>query len=51
MPVLQDFKSAAPQAICEEVSANVNRNLLINRDTPPFDNPRSAAGDGAEPGS
>jgi peptide/nickel transport system substrate-binding protein len=39
MPVLQDFKSGAPQAICEEVSANVNRNLLINRDDPPFDNP------------
>ncbi len=39
MPVLKDFKTAAPQAICEEVSANVNRNLLINRDEPPFDNP------------
>jgi len=39
MPVLKDFKSQAPRAICEEVSANVNRNLLINRDAPPFDNP------------
>ncbi len=39
MPVLKDFKSQAPQAICEEVSSNVNRNLLINRDAPPFDNP------------
>jgi peptide/nickel transport system substrate-binding protein len=39
MPQLKDLKSQAPQAICEIISANVNRNLLINRQAPPFDNP------------
>ena len=37
-PVLKQVKSEAPQAICEEVTANVNRNLLVNREKPPFDN-------------
>src|SRR5437870_7022932 len=38
MPQLKDLKSQAPQAICEIFSANVNRNLLANRNAPPFDN-------------
>ena len=37
-PVLKQVKSEAPQAICNEVTANVNRNLLVNREKPPFDN-------------
>ncbi len=37
-PVLKQVKSEAPQAICKEVTANVNRNLIVNRDKPPFDN-------------
>jgi peptide/nickel transport system substrate-binding protein len=39
IPVLKDVKNQAPQAICEEVTANVSRNLIVNRDAPPFDNP------------
>ncbi|MGE5270166.1 MAG: ABC transporter substrate-binding protein [Thiohalocapsa sp.] len=37
-PVLKEIKSQAPQAICEGVPANVSRNVLINRQKPPFDN-------------
>ena len=38
MPQLKDVKNQAPQAICELVTPNVPRNLLVNRDVPPFDN-------------
>ena len=37
-PVLKQVKSDAPQAVCNAVTANVNRNLIVNRDKPPFDN-------------
>src|SRR6266567_3199057 len=40
MPLLKDVKSQAPQAICEATpQGGVNRHLLVNRDTAPFDNP------------
>jgi len=39
IPQLKDVKSQAPEAICEEFTSNVPRNLLVNRDAPPFDNP------------
>ena len=39
IPTLKDFKSQAPEAICEVTATNVNRNVIINRDAPPFDNP------------
>jgi peptide/nickel transport system substrate-binding protein len=39
MPQLRDVKSQAPQAICELLSGNVNRNMIVNRTAPPFDNP------------
>jgi peptide/nickel transport system substrate-binding protein len=39
IPQLKDVKSQASQAICEMFTANVPRNLLVNRDVPPFDNP------------
>ena len=39
VPVLKDVKKQVPQAICEQVTANVSRNLIVNRDAPPFDNP------------
>jgi ABC-type transport system substrate-binding protein len=35
---LNDAKSQLPQAICELTPGSINRNLLINRDKPPFDN-------------
>jgi peptide/nickel transport system substrate-binding protein len=37
-PQIKDIKSQAPQVICETTAANVSRNLLVNRDKPPFDN-------------
>jgi peptide/nickel transport system substrate-binding protein len=37
VPLLKDAKSQAPQAICELVPSNVNRNVMMNRDAPPFD--------------
>jgi peptide/nickel transport system substrate-binding protein len=39
IPQVKDIRNQAPQALCDEVMANVNRNLLVNRDKPPFDNP------------
>ena len=38
MPQLKDVKNQAPHAVCQIFSANVGRNLLVNRDAPPFDN-------------
>src|SRR5258708_38402062 len=39
MPLLKDVKNQVPEAICEVAPGNVNRNLIVNRDVPPFDNP------------
>jgi peptide/nickel transport system substrate-binding protein len=39
IPLLKDVKSQMPQAICELAPSGINRNLLVNRDKPPFDNP------------
>jgi peptide/nickel transport system substrate-binding protein len=39
MPQLKDIKGQIPQAICDMVTPNVARNLLVNRDVPPFNNP------------
>jgi peptide/nickel transport system substrate-binding protein len=38
MPQLKDVKNQLPRAICDMVIPNVARNLLINRNVPPFDN-------------
>src|SRR6201997_200781 len=38
VPLLNDAKSQLPAAICELTPGSINRNLLINRDKPPFDN-------------
>ena len=38
VPLLNDVMAQAPQAICELTSTNVSRNLILNRDKPPFDN-------------
>jgi peptide/nickel transport system substrate-binding protein len=37
IPLLKDVKSQAPQAICDLEPTNVNTNLIVNRDKPPFD--------------
>ena len=40
VPLINDIKSQAPEAICEVTPrGGVNRHLLVNRDKPPFDNP------------
>jgi peptide/nickel transport system substrate-binding protein len=39
VPRMQDVASQVPDAICEMTPGNVNRHLLVNRDTPPFNNP------------
>jgi peptide/nickel transport system substrate-binding protein len=38
VPLLNDVKTQAPQAICELTSTNVSRNLILNPGKPPFDN-------------
>jgi peptide/nickel transport system substrate-binding protein len=40
IPLLQDVKSRAPQAICELAPLNASRDILINRTTAPFDDPQ-----------
>jgi peptide/nickel transport system substrate-binding protein len=39
IPLMRDIQSQVPQAICELTPTNVARNLIVNRDKPPFDNP------------
>ena len=39
IPQLKDVRSQAPGAICELFTGNVPRNLIVNRDAPPFDSP------------
>ena len=39
IPQLKDVKSQMRQAICDMVTPNVARNMIVNRDVPPFDNP------------
>src|SRR5712671_738222 len=39
VPVLKDVKDQSPEAICQLVPVNVNRNVMMNREAPPFDNP------------
>ena len=39
-PLLADVKAQKPDAVCEARPTNVNSNLLVNRDKPPFDNPQ-----------
>ena len=39
VPVLKDLKNQAPDAICQLMPSNVNRNVMFNREAPPFDNP------------
>jgi peptide/nickel transport system substrate-binding protein len=39
MPQLKDIKTQVPQAICDMTIPNVARNMIVNRDAPPFDNP------------
>ena len=39
IPLLKDVKSQAPHAVCVVAPTNVNTNLIVNRNSPPFNNP------------
>src|ERR1041385_7793819 len=39
VPLINDTKKQDPEAICKLVPSNVNRNVMINRTAPPFNNP------------
>ncbi len=39
VPVLKDIKEQAPQVTCALVPSNVQRNVIINREAAPFNNP------------
>jgi peptide/nickel transport system substrate-binding protein len=39
IPLLKDVKAQAPKAVCEVAPTNVSTNLIVNRDSPPFNNP------------
>ena len=39
VPVVNDVKNQAPETICQLVPVNVNRNVMMNRETPPFNDP------------
>jgi peptide/nickel transport system substrate-binding protein len=38
VPLMNDVQSQMPQAICEMTTTGVNRHLLVNYHSPPFDN-------------
>jgi peptide/nickel transport system substrate-binding protein len=38
MPQLKDVKRQLPQAICDPFISSVARNMIVNREVPPFDN-------------
>jgi peptide/nickel transport system substrate-binding protein len=39
LPLLKDIRSEAPGTICDVTPGGISRNLVLNRDAPPFDNP------------
>jgi len=40
VPLLKDVAAQAPQAVCKLAPLNVSTNIIVNRDTPPFNNPQ-----------
>jgi peptide/nickel transport system substrate-binding protein len=40
IPLLKDVQSQAPKAICEVTTQYVNRNLIVNQESAPFNNPQ-----------
>lgn len=40
VPLMKDVTSQAPQAVCDLQPTNVSRNLIVNREKPPFDDDR-----------
>jgi peptide/nickel transport system substrate-binding protein len=40
VPLLKNIKAGAPNALCTMRETGVSANLIVNRDAPPFDNPK-----------
>ena len=40
IPLLRDIQEKAPSAVCNLHPTNVSTNLIVNREKPPFDNPK-----------
>jgi peptide/nickel transport system substrate-binding protein len=40
VPIMRELQAQAPHAVCEMLSTNTQANLLVNREKPPFDDPR-----------
>lgn len=40
IPLLKDINEQNPKAVCELAPTNVSRNLIVNRDAPPFNDER-----------
>ncbi len=40
IPLLKNIKADAPKALCTMRGTGVSRNLIVNKDAPPFDNPK-----------
>jgi peptide/nickel transport system substrate-binding protein len=40
IPLLKDVKSQAPKAVCQISTQYVSRNLIVNRESAPFNNPQ-----------
>jgi peptide/nickel transport system substrate-binding protein len=40
VPLLNDVKKQSPNAVCELRPTNVSTNLIVNREKPPFDDPK-----------
>jgi peptide/nickel transport system substrate-binding protein len=40
IPLLKDVRSQAPKAICEVTTQYVSRNLIVNQESPPFNDPQ-----------
>jgi peptide/nickel transport system substrate-binding protein len=40
VPLMKDIRAGAPQAQCTMRTTGVSTNLIVNRDAPPFDDPR-----------
>src|SRR5262249_46319665 len=40
IPILQDMRKQAPDAVCQVRPTNVSTNLIINHGKPPFNNPQ-----------
>jgi peptide/nickel transport system substrate-binding protein len=40
IPLLKDVKSQAPKAVCQVTTQYINRNLIVNRESAPFNDPQ-----------